>query len=185
MPPDEMGVVNVVRASKFLAKYLRHDPGAIGLTLDSGGWVGVRELLAACERAGMPMTRAELEHVVATNDKQRFVLEGERIRANQGHSISVDLGLPTVEPPALLYHGTVARYLAQIRRDGLRPMRRHDVHLSPDVETARRVGARRGKPVILTVRSGAMHEAGHEFRRSTNGVWLTRSVPATYLTFPD
>ncbi|MBM7787142.1 RNA 2'-phosphotransferase [Tenggerimyces flavus] len=177
--------MNVVRASKFLAKYLRHDPAAIGLTLDSGGWVGVRELLAACKRAGMPMTRAELEQVVATNDKQRFVLDGDRIRASQGHSVSVDLGLPAVEPPALLYHGTVARFLPQIRREGLRPMRRHDVHLSPDEETARRVGARRGKPVVLVVRAGDMHGTGHEFRLSTNGVWLTQSVPAEFLGVPD
>lgn len=177
--------MNVVRASKFLAKYLRHDPAAIGLKLDSGGWVGVRELLAACERAGLPLTRAELEQVVATNDKQRFVLDGDRIRASQGHSVSVDLGHPVVEPPALLYHGTVARFLPQIRREGLRPMRRHDVHLSPDEETARRVGARRGKPVVLVVRAGAMHQAGHEFRLSTNGVWLTQSVPAAYLAVPD
>jgi putative RNA 2'-phosphotransferase len=185
MSSGEMDGVNVVRASKFLAKYLRHDPAAIGLSVDAGGWVGVRDLLAACERAGMPMTRAELEHVVATNDKQRFVLDGDRIRANQGHSIAVELGLSAAEPPALLYHGTVARFLTQIRRDGLRPMRRHDVHLSPDVETARRVGARRGKPVVLTVRSGAMHHAGHEFRQSANGVWLTKSVPASFLSFPD
>lgn len=177
--------MNVVRASKFLAKYLRHDPAAIGLTLDSGGWVGVRELLAACAKAGMPLTRDELEQIVATNDKQRFVLSGERIRANQGHSVDVDLGLPAVEPPSLLYHGTVARFLPLIRRDGLLPMRRHDVHLSPDVETARRVGARRGKPVILTVRAGAMYEAGHDFRLSANGVWLTPSVPAVFLEIPD
>lgn len=176
--------MNVVRASKFLAKYLRHDPAAIGLTLDAGGWVAVRDLLAACERAGMPMTRGELEHVVATNDKQRFVLEGDRIRANQGHSVAVELGLPAVEPPTSLYHGTVARFLPRIRREGLRPMRRHDVHLSPDVETARGVGARRGEPVILTVHAGAMHATGHEFRLSANGVWLTASVPATFLTFP-
>lgn len=173
--------MNVVRVSKFLSKHLRHAPGEIGLALDAGGWVGVPELLDACARAGLPITREELAHVVAANDKRRFEIAGNRIRASQGHSVSVDLGLSVATPPAVLYHGTVERYLPAIRTEGLRPIRRHDVHLSPDVETARRVGARRGKPVVLTVQAGLMHRAGHEFRISANGVWLVAAVPPEFL----
>jgi putative RNA 2'-phosphotransferase len=174
--------VNTVRISKFLSKYLRHRPGDIGLTLDEGGWVDVDELLEACWRAGLPVTRAELEHVVAANDKQRFTLVDNRIRANQGHSVQVDLGLTPVQPPELLYHGTIAANLPSIRAEGLRPMNRHDVHLSSDVDTARRVGARRGKPIVLTVQAKAMHGEGYEFRISENGVWLVREVPPRFLS---
>lgn len=173
----------VIKISKYLSKHLRHQPERIGLTLDEAGWVEVEALLAACARNRFPFTRSELDHVVATNDKQRFAFDptGRRIRANQGHSVPVDLGLPVVEPPEFLFHGTVERSLPAIRTEGLRSMNRHDVHLSPDVETARRVGARRGKPVILTIESGRMSADGHEFRRSTNGVWLTPTVPPTYI----
>jgi putative RNA 2'-phosphotransferase len=174
--------VNTVRISKFLSKYLRHRPGDIGLTLDEGGWVDVDELLEACRRAGLPVTRAELEHVVAANDKQRFTLVDNRIRANQGHSVQVDLGLTPVQPPELLYHGTIAANLPSIRAEGLWPMNRHDVHLSSDVDTARRVGARRGKPIVLTVQAKAMHAEGYEFRISENGVWLVREVPPRFLS---
>ncbi|MFI2783975.1 RNA 2'-phosphotransferase [Streptomyces sp. ALB3] len=170
-----------VKVSKFLSKHLRHEPGRIGIRLDAQGWVAVDELLRACARHGVTLTRAELEHVAASSDKQRFAVDGDRIRANQGHSVTVDLGLPPVEPPAYLYHGTVARTLDAIRAEGLRPMNRHHVHLSPDRETAVRVGSRRGAPVVLTVDSGAMHRAGHVFRVSANGVWLTDCVPPDFL----
>ncbi|MGP4114950.1 RNA 2'-phosphotransferase [Streptomyces sp. 4N509B] len=177
------------RISTYLSRHLRHDPARIGITLDEQGWVGVDELVAAAHRDGFRISRAEVEHVVATSDKQRFGLVGEgaaaRIRANQGHSVSVDLGLPPAEPPAFLFHGTVAPSLTAIRVEGLRPMRRQHVHLSPDLETATRVGARRGRPVIITVDAGAMHHAGHVFHRSDNGVWLTEAVPAAFLHFPD
>jgi putative RNA 2'-phosphotransferase len=173
--------VNVVRVSKFLSRHLRHRPGDIGLTLDDAGWVDVDELLAACARRGIVLTRQELEHVVAHSDKQRFALEGNRIRANQGHTVEVDLGLTVERPPELLYHGTVAASLDAIRADGLKPMGRHDVHLSSDVDTAERVGARRGKPVVLTVQAEAMHQAGYEFRVSDNGVWLVAAVPPRFL----
>jgi putative RNA 2'-phosphotransferase len=169
------------RISKYLARHLRHDPARIGISLDPQGWVGVDELLAAAARDGFRFSRAELEHVVATNDKRRYALDGERIRASQGHSVAVDLGLAAVEPPAFLFHGTVARFLSAIRAEGLKPMARHHVHLSPDRETATRVGARRGRPVILTVDAGAMHRAGHVFHRSENGVWLTDAVPPGFL----
>ncbi|MGW2837090.1 RNA 2'-phosphotransferase [Streptomyces sp. NPDC001493] len=172
-----------VKVSKYLSKHLRHQPERIGLTLDPNGWVDVAELLEAAARHHFPITRTELEHVVAVNDKQRFTLEGDRLRANQGHTVPVDLDLPPAEPPPFLYHGTVARSLAAIRTEGLRPMARHHVHLSPDRETATRVGARRGRPVVLSVDAAAMHRAGHVFRVSANGVWLADSVPPEYLRF--
>ncbi|MET9685260.1 RNA 2'-phosphotransferase [Streptomyces coeruleorubidus] len=173
-----------VKVSKYLSKHLRHQPEGIGLALDEAGWVEIDTLIAAAAAHGFPFTRAELDHVVATNDKRRFAVEGGRIRASQGHSVEVDLGLPTATPPAYLYHGTVARNLDAIRAEGLRPMNRHAVHLSPDRETATRVGARRGRPVVLTVDAAAMHRDGHVFHVSANGVWLTHAVPARYLRLP-
>ncbi|MBO8194995.1 RNA 2'-phosphotransferase, partial [Streptomyces oryzae] len=135
-----------VRVSKYLARHLRHDPARIGVSLDAQGWADVEELLAAATAHGFPLTRAELEEVVARNDKQRYALSPDRtrIRANQGHSVDVELDLPALAPPPVLYHGTVPRVLAAIRAEGLRPMARHAVHLSPDRATATRVGARRG-----------------------------------------
>lgn len=173
--------MNVVRVSKFLSRHLRHAPEDIGLSLDEGGWVEVDKLLDACRRAGLQLTRTDLEHVVATNNKQRFSLVGNRIRANQGHSVRVDLGLEPRQPPEVLYHGTIAANLPAIRAEGLRPMQRQDVHLSSDVDTANRVGSRRGKPVVLTVQAGAMHAEGYEFRLSENGVWLVAEVPPRFL----
>ncbi|MEU6909557.1 RNA 2'-phosphotransferase [Streptomyces coeruleorubidus] len=173
-----------VKVSKYLSKHLRHQPARIGLALDEAGWVEIDTLIAAAATHGFPFTRAEVDHVVATNDKRRFAVEGTRIRASQGHSVEVDLGLPTETPPAYLYHGTVARNLDAIRAEGLRPMNRHAVHLSPDRETATRVGARRGRPVVLTVDAAAMHRDGHVFQVSANGVWLTQAVPARYLRLP-
>ncbi|QXJ26906.1 RNA 2'-phosphotransferase [Actinomadura graeca] len=170
-----------VKISKYLAKHLRHRPERIGLTLDAAGWADVPELLDAAARHGFPFTRTELEHVVAVNDKRRYALDGDRIRAVQGHSIEVELNLPVATPPDLLYHGTAEGAVAVIRREGLRPMGRHAVHLSPDHDTARRVGARRGVPVVLTVRSGRMAADGHLFHLSPNGVWLTARVPPEYL----
>lgn len=174
-----------IKVSKYLSKHLRHQPERIGLTLADGGWVEIDTLLAAAAAHGFRITRAELDHVVTANDKQRFAVEGTRIRANQGHTVEVDLGLPTATPPPYLYHGTVARNLDVIRAEGLRAMNRHDVHLSPDRETATRVGARRGRPVVLSVDAGAMHRDGHVFHVSANGVWLTRAVPPRYLRFPE
>ncbi|MEU5899848.1 MULTISPECIES: RNA 2'-phosphotransferase [Streptomyces] len=174
-----------VKVSKYLSRHLRHSPERIGLTLDANGWVEIDALLAAAAAHRFPVTRAELDHVVAVNDKQRFAVEGGRIRASQGHSVEVDLDLPPAAPPAYLYHGTVAAHLAAIRAEGLRPMNRHAVHLSPDRETATRVGARRGRPVVLSVDAGAMHRAGHVFQVSANGVWLTAAVPPGFLRFPE
>ncbi|MFD7625148.1 RNA 2'-phosphotransferase [Streptomyces sp. NPDC059851] len=173
-----------VKVSKYVSKHLRHQPERIGLVLDPHGWVEIDALLRAATAHGFPITRTELDHVVATNDKQRFAVEGTRIRANQGHTVPVDLDLPQAEPPTYLYHGTVAAALDAIRAEGLRPMARHHVHLSPDRETATRVGARRGRPVVLSVDAVAMHAAGHVFRVSANGVWLVDAVPPQFLRLP-
>ncbi|TWE23045.1 putative RNA 2'-phosphotransferase [Prauserella muralis] len=174
---------DIVRVSKRLALHLRHAPERIGIRLDDNGWVEVSTLLAALGRHGLALTREQLAEVVERNDKRRFSFDdtGTRIRASQGHSVAVDLGLPTATPPPLLYHGTVERFLPAILREGLRPQRRHDVHLSAAPATAASVGARRGTPVILEVGARAMAADGHEFRLSANGVWLTRHVPPRFL----
>lgn len=174
---------DLARISKRLSLHLRHAPERIGIRLGADGWVDVAELLAALREHGLDLTRAELDEVVARNDKRRFAFDstGSRIRANQGHSVPVDLALAVATPPELLYHGTVERYLGEIMRSGLRPMRRHHVHLSATEETAAAVGARRGEPVVLEVAAGSMVTAGHELRRSENGVWLTGHVPPAFL----
>ncbi|HUS13709.1 MAG TPA: RNA 2'-phosphotransferase [Chloroflexia bacterium] len=178
-----MDEARLVKVSKYLSKHLRHQPQRLGLTLAPGGWVPVADLLAACARQGMALGRAELDEVVARNNKQRFAYDptGTLIRANQGHSVPVDLELEPQVPPRVLYHGTATHVLETIRREGLRKMARHHVHLSREVETARRVGGRHGRPVVLAVDSAAMHAAGHVFYCSENGVWLTDTVPAQYL----
>lgn len=171
------------KISKYLSKHLRHTPDRLGLTLAPGGWVSVDELLSACAAHQFPFTRAELEEVVANNDKQRFSFDATkaRIRANQGHSVAVDLQLEPQTPPGVLYHGTGARSIPQILQTGLLKMSRHHVHLSRDLETAWKVGTRHGRPVILTVDAMAMQDAGFTFYRSDNGVWLVEQVPPQYL----
>ncbi len=173
----------LVRVSKYLSKHLRHEPERLGLKLAPGGWVEVDALLAACAADRFPVTRAELEEVVAASDKRRFAFDESktRIRANQGHSVEVDLQLEPVEPPAVLYHGTGSQNTEAIRRDGLNRMSRHHVHLSGDMSTALNVGARHGKPVVFEVDAAKMHQAGYEFYQSTNGVWLVDHVPPEYL----
>jgi putative RNA 2'-phosphotransferase len=176
-----------VRISKLLSFALRHDPAALGLVLDAAGWVAVDALLAAIARRGEAATREELEEIVRTSDKQRFALsaDGARIRANQGHSVAVDLGLPPREPPARLFHGTVDRFVASIRASGLAPGARTHVHLSIDERTALVVARRReGAPVVLVVRAGEMHEGGHVFHVADNGVWLVKHVPPEYIDYP-
>ena len=178
-----MTETRLVKISKYLSKHLRHDPGGLGLTLAPGGWVGVDDLLAACARRRFGLSRADLEEVVAQNSKQRFSFDpsGTRIRANQGHSVAVDLQLSPATPPDTLYHGTGHQTAAIIGRTGLDKMRRHHVHLSADRETARVVGARHGRPVLFAVDAAAMAQAGHLFYRSENGVWLTDTVPPEFL----
>jgi putative RNA 2'-phosphotransferase len=173
--------------SKFLSKHLRHAPADIGLTLRDGGWVPVAELLAAVKRHGFPITEDELAHVVAGSDKQRFAFDetGTLIRANQGHSVEVDLQLEPTTPPAVLYHGTAERNAPVILQDGLLKMKRHHVHLSVDTDTAVKVGGRHGKPVVLSVDAAAMAADGFTFYVSANGVWLVDHVPARYLRVCD
>lgn len=173
----------LVKTSKFLSFVLRHRPQKIGLTLDAQGWVLVADLIERAESAGYHLTRELLEEVITRNDKQRFSLseDGRYIRANQGHSISVDLGLRPVAPPEHLYHGTATRNLDSILCKGLLKGQRHDVHLYADATTACNVGQRHGKPVVLTVNAGAMHRDGFQFFLAKNGVWLTESVPPQYL----
>jgi len=175
---------DLVRISKFLSKHLRHDPAGLGLTLEAGGWVAVDGLLAACARRGVVLSRELLAQVVASSDKQRFAFdaEGLRIRANQGHSVAVDLQLRPQTPPARLFHGTTAASLSAIEREGLRKMQRHHVHLSADEATARRVGGRRGRAVLLVVDAAAMHAAGSLFYCSDNGVWLVDAVAPEFLS---
>lgn len=173
-----------VKISKYLSLHLRHKPEKIGLSLAPGGWVSVEELLAACGRNGMPIRREELDLVVKNSDKQRFSFDegATRIRANQGHSTRVDLQLEPKMPPAVLYHGTATKHLDSILATGLRKMSRHHVHLSMDIPTAVKVGARHGKPVIFKVDAARMHESGHIFYVSENGVWLVEEVPPSFLT---
>jgi putative RNA 2'-phosphotransferase len=177
---------NTVHLSKFLSLVLRHQPDKIGITLDLAGWVEVSELLAAMARHGKGITEPELRHVVETSDKKRFALseDGRQIRASQGHSVGVELGYSPATPPDVLYHGTVGRFLASIRATGLQKGQRHHVHLSRDIETATKVGDRRGEAVILTVDAAGMAREGLVFYVSANGVWLTDHVPARFIVFP-
>lgn len=184
-----------VAVSRLLSKILRHEPEMVGIQLDSQGWVSIDELLLAIERAAStpgaskklrtlpPITTELVLAVVASSDKQRFSLspDQKRIRAAQGHSVEVDLGYSPTQPPAVLYHGTALKNWESISREGLNPGSRHAVHLSVDVETATRVGARHGEPLVLVVDAARMYADGYAFFCSDNGVWLTERVPATYL----
>ena len=167
--------------SKLISYWLRHAPDAGNLTLDGAGWTDVELVRASLQRAGLDPKA--LEHTVASSDKQRFEFsdDGSRIRARQGHSVHVDLGWEERRPPDYLFHGTVERFLEAILAQGLLPMARHHVHLSPDKETASRVGARRGEPVILRVAAGRMSKQGATFKISSNGVWLVDTVPPEFL----
>jgi len=173
----------LVKISKFLSKYLRHEPESLGLTLAPGGWVRVDELMAASKERNFAFTLDELKAMVAQNDKQRFSFDpsGTLIRANQGHSTEVDLQLKPATPPDVLYHGTGKKSVDAIQKSGLQKMSRHHVHLSRDLVTARKVGARHGVSVIFQIDARAMHAAGIEFYCSDNGVWLVDHVPTEYL----
>ncbi len=179
--------IDQTQLSKFLSFVLRHKPDAIGLTLSADGWVNIDELIEKAAAAGTRFERDDLLHVVVTSDKKRFSVseDGLRIRAAQGHSISVELGLMPQEPPAVLYHGTATRFLDSIRSQGLKPQARRQVHLSIDEATAQRVGQRHGKPIVLRVNARAMHAAGVRFYRADNGVWLTDEVPPEFLTVDE
>ncbi|MCW2239513.1 putative RNA 2'-phosphotransferase [Azospirillum canadense] len=168
-----------------MALILRHKPETAGLTLDPKGWAPVQDVLEGLGKAGHHLTLEDLRALVAADAKGRYAFspDEQRIRANQGHSVDVDLGLMPVLPPQWLYHGTIATFLRAIRSQGLIKGKRHHVHLSPDRDTAGAVGRRRGTPIILIVNALAMHEAGHAFYRSANGVWLTDTVPPSYIDF--
>ena len=170
----------LVKTSKFLSFILRHNPGEIGLQLDPEGWALVDDLIRKARRG---LSRELIEQVVASNDKKRFALsdDGLYIRAVQGHSIAVDLGLEPIEPPAFLYHGTAQRFLSSILNEGLLPQNRQFVHLSLNEENARKVGQRHGKPVVLTIRAVELHQSGQKFYQAENGVWLTDKVGPSHL----
>ncbi|MCB0256984.1 MAG: RNA 2'-phosphotransferase, partial [Anaerolineae bacterium] len=178
---------DLVRHSKLLSYVLRHRPDEFGLELGPGGWVSVDAVLAGLRDAGHEIPIDVLREVVATNPKRRFAIsdDGLQIRANQGHSVAINLMLDSVEPPAVLWHGTARRFLLSIREQGLLRGSRHHVHLSADAALARTVGSRHGRPVVLKVDSGAMHAAGHVFHVSDNEVWLTEHVPPAFLEQTD
>lgn len=169
-------------SSKFISLVLRHQPEAAYIQLDEHGWADVGQLLEGLKRTGRNISMAELEEIVRTDDKQRYSFNEDKmlIRANQGHSIPVDVELKEQEPPEYLYHGTADRFYESIQRQGLRPMSRLYVHLSKDIETAVKVGRRHGKPIVLKIHSGVMYRDGVSFYRSENGVWLTKNVEPKY-----
>lgn len=180
MTPQE----KLTSISKFLSLVLRHKPQEIGLSLDPAGWTTIDELLAKAAAANRPISRALLHEVVRTSDKQRFALseDGLRIRANQGHSVEVELGLPALTPPDVLYHGTASRFLAAILKDGLSKRQRHQVHLTESLPGASAVGRRYGSLILLRVDAKRMGADGLLFFRSANNVWLTDWVPPAYLS---
>jgi putative RNA 2'-phosphotransferase len=175
--------IDQTQLSKFLSLVLRHEPDAIGLELDSQGWASIDQLIDRAHAAGTKFDRTELLHVVETSDKKRFSVsaDGLRIRAAQGHSVSVELGLSSKVPPPVLFHGTATRFVEAILQQGLTPQARQQVNLSLDKETARRVGARHGKPHTFEIDALAMHASGFKFYLADNGVWLTERVPPEFL----
>jgi putative RNA 2'-phosphotransferase len=172
------------RLSKFLSLVLRHEPKKAGIILDSAGWVDVDALLRGCAAAGVALSRVDLDRIVAESEKQRFAFSDDRrrIRANQGHSVEVELAYEPVTPPDVLFHGTADRFLESIRAQGLVRGKRHHVHLSAERSTAIEVGRRHGRPVVLQIDARRMHAEGIAFFRSANSVWLTEHVPARCLT---
>ena len=173
---------SLVKHSKFLSLVLRHQPEEIGVALEQGGWINVDILLNALKEHGKEISFELLSEIVRDNERKRFEFshDGAKIRASQGHSLSIDLGYEPKIPPEFLFHGTATRFLTEILKEGLTKRQRHHVHLSSDYETAINVGRRHGKPVILKIHSGTMHQKGHVFFLSTNGVWLTDFVPSIY-----
>lgn len=173
--------------SKFLSLILRHDPASVGITLDSQGWANIDELISGMKSKGKKITMIDLQAIVDEDSKGRYSFNDDKtkIRANQGHSIKVDLGLKEETPPKILYHGTNSRFLEAILKEGLKPMARHHVHLSADLETAENVGGRRLKDGTSThvfhISTEQMLKDGIKFYKSENGVWLTDNVSPKYL----
>ncbi len=176
-------MTNKTNLSRFIALILRHKPEAVGITLDEHGWASVSELLSGINASGNEIDMQTLEEIVAEDEKQRYSFNADKtkIRANQGHSVNVEVELKNAEPPEILFHGTGEKYVASIKSEGLKPKSRLYVHLSKDRETAVKVGSRHGKPFVFEVNSGEMSRNGYEFFLSENGVWLTKIVPAEYL----
>lgn len=179
-----MNEIETKRISKFLSLILRHQPETIGLKLDENGWADVEELRVKSAKKGRNFSLEELDEVVETNNKKRFAFNEDKtkIRASQGHSINIDLALKAVQPPDFLYHGTAEANISSILEKGIEKRNRQHVHLSADKETATKVGARHGKPTILTIRTGKMYEEGIAFYQSANGVWLTEFVDPKYIS---
>jgi len=179
--------VDIVKASRFLSLVLRHNPSKIDLILDEQGWANVNELLERMNQRNFNLDRNDLELIVEKNNKKRFTFseDGDFIRANQGHSIAIDLALEPIKPPLQLFHGTATKSVSVILREGLKKMRRQHVHLSDNMDTAVNVGGRHGKPVVLIVESRQMYKDGFEFFCSKNGVWLTDRIPAKYIESPQ
>ena len=177
------GETENIRISKFLSLVLRHKPQIIGLELDKNGWAEVSALLQKMHAIGFKLSQTDLEHLVNTNNKKRFRFDENktRIRASQGHSIIVELNYQPQNPPPVLYHGTATRFIDAIMANGLQKQNRHHVHLSDNVETARQVGQRHGKPIVLQILAGEMFAANYKFYLSDNGVWLTEYVPPAFL----
>jgi putative RNA 2'-phosphotransferase len=169
--------------SKLLSLVLRHQPEVLGIQLDKNGWTEVDLLLEKLRKRSADIDFERLEQIVYSNDKQRFSFNEDltKIRANQGHSVSVDVELKQQLPPEFLYHGTVDKFLDGIRSEGLKKGSRLHVHLSKDMETAIKVGSRRGKPIVLTILANQMSEAGHIFYLSENSVWLCEAVPPSFI----
>lgn len=174
--------MSLKETSKYMSLILRHKPDAIGITLDEHGWANVDELIAGIAKDN-EFDMEILEEIVRTDEKQRYSFNEDKtlIRANQGHSIPVDVELEEKEPPEILYHGTGEKYVASIDAQGLIPKSRLYVHLSKDEETAVKVGSRHGKPVIYIVKAKQMYDDGYKFFISANGVWITKEVPVKYL----
>lgn len=174
---------NDIKIGRFLSLVLRHNPSAAGVLLDPNGWADVNELLSGVAKAGKRIDKETLERIVRENSKQRYSFNEDhtKIRANQGHSVGVDVELTPAKPPQYLYHGTADRFIKAIRQEGLKKGSRQHVHLSRDRQTAVSVGRRHGNPVVLVVDAVKMEQEGHVFYRSENGVWLCTAVPANYI----
>lgn len=182
-----MRSTNDIKLGRFLSLVLRHDPSAAGISLDEHGWADVDVLLNGVRETGRQIDRETLERIVRENNKQRYSFNADctKIRANQGHSLQVDVELKEAEPPRYLYHGTAVRFLFAIQTEGIRKMARQYVHLSGDYQTAVSVGRRHGAPVVLRIDAGTMAENGVRFYRSENGVWLCEHVPPEYFCVPE
>jgi len=171
--------VDISQISKYLSYILRHKPESIGLVLDNNGWANIDELISKTKE--FVLTKEILNEVVKTSDKQRFIIKDNTIRANQGHSIDIDLNVLSTNPPSLLYHGTAIKNIDRIMQEGIKSMSRQYVHLSADKQTAVNVAQRHGKPIVMQIDCRTMYEDGYKFYLSENNVWLTDYIPPKYI----